>query len=133
MTVDDNAGYGVERKAISVANGQTVSDMAEFSRPYAFFLVVIADCQYNQASNALTAQVGVLPNTAVADLYHLADATTLTKFAFDLPTTAVSCAFVLPHALGARFLRFTFGVAPSGGDTDFVVYGLDQAVDAVEV
>jgi len=128
VNVSEKAGYAVFHTQITIANGQTISDIADLERPYAFIGIASADLTGVNAAN-MTARVGIQDNTALFDLYEANDPATVWSVAPPDGANATMY-FILSHAMGARFIELTLSAITTAAVT-FDIFGIDQAVESL--
>lgn len=124
--VSQLAGYAIFQTAITIADGKTVSDIADLERSYAFIGIGSADLSNVAASN-LSARIGFVPNIALMRVLEANDPATIWSKAM---LTSGSMYFILSHAMGARFIELTLSVITTG-DIVFDIFGIDQAVESL--
>ena len=127
VDVSQKAGYAVFHTQITIANGQTVSDIADLERSYAFIAIASADLAGVDTNATMTAQIGLQESTALFDLYEVNDPTTI--WSKDPPLTGTMY-FILSHAMGARFIQLTLDVITTA-DVTFDIFGIDQATESL--
>lgn len=114
------------RKTFTIPNAATGSAVAavQFNRRYKYFLIQCADCNNIDSTTTLGVAMGLDGTDTLHNVYTQDDPGTIWAGG-NLPTTAITLAFILTHARGAERLRLILSKV-SVGEVVFKITGIHE-------
>lgn len=108
----------------TIASGAQTGTTIDLKRPYKTILIECYDCDGFAAATSMGANVGVDSSSTMCILYEQDDPSTVWSKG-NLPTTAVTLAFVLTHAFGFQRIQLDLDVN-TVAEVVLKITGIDQ-------